>query len=123
MGVQFIKSPHGEDMVLLSRADYDELIRVAEEAAEDAADIAAYDAAVAEGIELVPVEVSQHLMKGTGLLKAYRLWRNLSQVELAERSGTSQGHISDIEGRRRKITAELAPKLAKGLDIPERWLI
>jgi antitoxin component HigA of HigAB toxin-antitoxin module len=123
MGVQFIKSPNGEDMVLLSRAEYEDLVRIAEEAAEDAADIAAYDAAMSEGIELTPVEVSQHIMQGASLLKAYRLWRNLSQVELAERSGTSQGHISDIESRRRKITPDLAPKLANALDIPERRLI
>jgi antitoxin component HigA of HigAB toxin-antitoxin module len=123
MGVQFIKSPSGEDMVLLSREQYDELIRIAEEAAEDAADVAAYDAAKAEGIEIVPMEVSRHITAGTGLLKAYRLWRSLSQVELAERSHTSQGHISDIESRRRKITPDLAPKLAAALDIPVDWLI
>ncbi|MGV3490290.1 MAG: helix-turn-helix transcriptional regulator [Devosia sp.] len=110
-------------MVLLSREDYDELVRIADEAAEDAADVAAYDAAIAEGIELTPAEVSQHIQEGAGLLKAYRLWRNLSQVELAERSGTSQGYISDIESRRRKITPDLAPKLAAALDIPVRRLI
>jgi antitoxin component HigA of HigAB toxin-antitoxin module len=123
MGVQFIKAPNGEDMVLLSRADYDELIRIAEEAVEDAADVAAYDAAMAEGIERLPIEISQNIMKGTGLLKAIRLWRNLSQIELAERSGTSQGYISDLESHRRKLTADLAPKLAAALDVPLRWLI
>lgn len=123
MGVQFIKSPNGEDMVLLSREEYDELVRIADEAAEDAADVAAYDAAMAEGIELTPIEVTQHIREGAGLLKAYRLWRNLSQVELAERSGTSQGHISDIESRRRTITPDLATKLAAALDIPVRRLI
>lgn len=126
MGVQFIKSPGGEDLVLLSRARYDELIRIAEQAAEvaeDAADIAAYDAALAEGVVQTPPEVSRHIMEGTGLLKAYRLWRGLSQVELAERSDTSQGHISDIESRRRKITEDLAPRLAKALDIPPHWLV
>ncbi len=78
---------------------------------------------MAEGIELTPHEVSRHMAEGASLLKAYRLWRNLSQVELAERSGTSQGHISDIEGRRRKMTPDLAPKLAAALDIPVRRLI
>ena len=123
MGVQFIKTPGGEDLVLLSRADYDELVRQAQDAAEDAADIAAFDDAMAQPTDSLPAEVSGHILQGAGLLKALRLWRNLSQVELADRSGTSQGHVSDIESRRRKITADLAPRLAAALDVPERWLI
>lgn len=128
MGIQFIKTPSGDEMVVLPKAEYDELIRIAEEAAEaaeDAADVAAYDAAMADplGLQVIPVEVSEHVTKGTGLLKAYRLWRKLGQVELAKASGTSQGFISDIENRRRKITPEVAGKLAKALDIPVHWLI
>ena len=37
---QFIKTPNGDDLVVLTKADYEELIRIAEEAAEDAADVA-----------------------------------------------------------------------------------
>jgi antitoxin component HigA of HigAB toxin-antitoxin module len=124
MSIQIIKTPNGDEMVVIPKADYDELVRVADAAAEDAADVAAYDAAMAElsGLHPVPVEVSRLIMKGTALLKAYRLWRNLNQVELAERAGTSQGHISDIENRRRNITPDLAPRLAAALDIPVHWL-
>lgn len=124
MSIQIIKTPSGEEMVVIPKADYDELVRIADEAAEDAADVAAYDAAMADssGAQPIPVEVSRLVMKGTGLLKAYRLWRNLSQVELAERASTSQGHISDIENRRRNITPDLAPKLATALDVPVDWL-
>lgn len=128
MGVQLIRTPNGDEMIVLPKAEYEELIRIAEaaaEIAEDAADVAAYDAAMADplGSQPLPVEVSHHILKGAGTLKAFRLWRNLSQVDLAERSGTSQGYISDLESRRRKITPDLAPKLATALDIPEHWLI
>lgn len=118
---QFIKSPSGDELVVLPRAEYDELVRIA----EDAADVAIYDARKADmrGSEPIPLEVSRHVLKGTGLLKAFRLWRGLSQTELAERSGTSQGYISDIESRRRKLTEDTATRLAATLDIPDNWLI
>ena len=38
--IQIIKTPAGEEMVLLSRADYEALVTLAEEAMEDAADVA-----------------------------------------------------------------------------------
>ena len=121
---QFIKTPNGEDLVILSRADYEELIRVAEEAEEDAADVAIYDARKADpvGSERMPVEISQAMLKGAGLLKAIRLWRKLGQVELADAIGTSQGFVSDLENHRRKITGDIARKLAAALDVPEHWL-
>lgn len=124
MGVQFIKTPSGEEMAVLPRAEYEALLRAVAEAEEDAADIAAYDAAKADaaGSERLPFEVSQAVLKGTGLLKALRLWRGKGQVELAHEIATSQGFLSDLESGRRKITGDVARKLATALDIPESWL-
>lgn len=123
MGVQFIKSPGGEDLVLLSRTDYDELVRLANDAQEDAADLAAFDEAMSQPFDALPVEVSQHILQGTGLLKALRLWRGLKEAQLAELSGMSLDKVLDIESRRLQISVELAPGLAAALDVPERWLI
>ena len=44
---QMIITPMGEELVLLSRVEYDRLAALATEAEEDAADVAAYDAAMA----------------------------------------------------------------------------
>jgi DNA-binding XRE family transcriptional regulator len=124
MGVQFIKSPNGDELAVLPRGEYEALVHAAEELAEDAADVAAYDAAIADelGRQPLPADLSQLILKGNGLLKSLRLWRNLGQVELATAIGTSQGFISDLENRRRNITPEIAGKLAKALDVPEHWL-
>jgi antitoxin component HigA of HigAB toxin-antitoxin module len=124
MGVQFIKSPSGDELAILPRSEYEALIHAAEELAEDAADVAAYDAAMADelGRQPLPADLSQLILKGNGLLKSLRLWRNLGQVELAEATGTSQGFISDLETNRRKVTGDMAKKLAKALDVPEHWL-
>lgn len=125
MTVQIIKAPSGEELVVLPRAEYEALIRAAEEALEDAADVAAYDAAMADphGFEPMPSEVMDHMRQGAGLLKAIRLWRGVSQVELARKAKLSQGFLSDLENRRRKRTPDVARKLARALDVPEHWLI
>jgi ribosome-binding protein aMBF1 (putative translation factor) len=122
---QFIKTPNGDDLVVLTKADYEELIRIAEEAAEDAADVAAYDAAKAASANARPVprEVSRLVQKGDTILKAVRIWRDIGQVKLADDIGSSQGFISDLENRRRKLTPEVAEKLAVALDVPLDWLI
>jgi hypothetical protein len=125
MGAQFIKTPGGEDLAVLPRSEYEALVGALEEAEEDLADIAAYDAAKADtlGSEPLPVAVSQHVMKGSSLLKSLRLWRGLSQAEVASRAGLSQGFLSDLENRRRKRTPEVGRKLAKALDVPLHWLV
>jgi hypothetical protein len=125
MGAQFIKTPDGEDLAVLPRSEYEALIQALEDAEEDLADIAAYDAAKADtlGSEPLPVEVSQYVMKGNGLVKSLRLWRKLSQAVVASRAGISQGFLSDIENRRRKRTSEVSRKLSKALKIPEHWLV
>lgn len=126
MGAQIIKVPSGEDMVVLPRSEYEALIQSAEEAAEDAADVAAYDAAMADplGLELMPQPITDAMLKQhVSLLKAIRLWRELGQQEVAASAEISQGFLSDLENRKRKITPDIARRLAKALDIPERWLI
>lgn len=122
---QFIRTPNGDELVVLSRSHYEELLRMAAEAAEDAADVAAYDAAktASLGAGLVPVEVSRQVQKGESILKALRSWRGIGQVELAQAIGTSQGFVSDLENRRRTLTASMAPRLARALDVPLNWLI
>ena len=124
MGVQFIKTPAGEDLAILPREEYEALVEAAEEAAEDNADVAAYDAALADkaGMSPLPFEVSQAMLKGASLLKALRLWRDETQLHLAHVTGTSQGLISDLENRRREITDEMARRLAKALNVPATWL-
>jgi hypothetical protein len=124
MGVQIITAPNGEEMVVLSKSEYDALVDAANEAAEDAADIAAFDAAMADlpGRDPLPHQVSQSMLKGDSLLKALRQWRDVGQVKLAYDIGTSQGFISDLENRRRKLTEDVATRIAAALDIPRHWL-
>jgi DNA-binding XRE family transcriptional regulator len=121
---QIIKTPNGEEMVILPRAEYEALVRAADQAAEDAADIAIYDARKAEmqGTEPFPAELSMAILRGESRLKALRKWRELTQSELAEQTGLTQGFLSDLEARRRTPSAETAAKLSEALAVPLDWV-
>jgi DNA-binding XRE family transcriptional regulator len=125
--VQIVKTPSGDEMVVIPKAEYDELLRLATEAAEDAADVAAYDAAMAEIAadpdSRLPVEISGFLLKGDRLLTAIRKWRGLTQVEVSTAAGIAQGYLSDLEAGRRHGSLETLRSLAKAMDVPESWLV
>lgn len=124
---QMITTPAGEELVLLSRAEYERLTALAAEADEGAADVAAYDAVIAEiasGRDSpLPIEVSALLLRGSSLVTAIRKWRGMKQTDLAERASLSQGYLSDLESGRRKGAVETLHAIAKALDVPANWLV
>jgi DNA-binding XRE family transcriptional regulator len=125
--VQIVKTPSGDEMVVIPKAEYDALLRLATEAAEDAADVAAYDAAMAEIAadpdSRLPGEISGFMLKGDRLLAAIRKWRGLTQVEVSAAAGIAQGYLSDLEAGRRHGSLETLRSLAKAMDVPESWLV
>ena len=123
--IQIIKTPAGEEMVLLSRADYEALVTLADEAMEDAADVAIYDERKAElgGKSALPATVSLAILQGDNRFKALRKWRGKSQSEIADGAEVGQGYLSDIEAGRRSPSREAAARLAKALDVPLDWIV
>lgn len=123
---KFIQTDSAE-LVLLTREEYDELLALAEEAEEDAFDIAIYDARKAEiaseGNSHLPQEVSAMVLRGDRLIKALRKWKGLTQLELVKRTGLAQGYLSDLESGRRIGTNETLKMIAEKLDIEPSWLI
>jgi Helix-turn-helix domain len=121
---QIIRSPSGEEMVVIPRKEYDRLVAAAYD--EDADDVAIYDARKRELTgdpdALLPAPVSQSILKGLSLLKALRHWRGLSQSVLAANAGIGQGYLSDLENRRRSGTPETLERLARALDVPVKWI-
>jgi len=124
--VQIIKTPSGEELVVLPRAEFDRLAALAADAEEDAADVAAYDAAKAEfaasGDAVLPAELSALLLKAKSRLAAVRKWRGLSQEDLAAKVGVQQGYISDLETKRRAGLPATIERLAAALDVPVSWI-
>ena len=113
--VQFFKMPSGEEVAILPRAEYEALVAEASDADEDAADLAMFDARMAEASPGLSPEVSMAVLRGDSLLKAVREWRGFTQLQVAQREtiGISQGHLSDIESGRRNATERTLQELAR----------
>jgi hypothetical protein len=124
-GPQIIRTPGGEELVVLPRAEYELLLDRADHEAEDADDVAIYDirkAELAAGGVTLPPEISAAILKGESRLKAIRNWRGETQLHLNSKTGIGQGYLSDLESGRRTGTPETMAKLAQALDVPVEWL-
>jgi len=121
-GPQIIRTPGGEELVVLPRAEYEALLERADHEAEDADDVAVYDARKAAGSVVLPPEVSAAILRGESRLKAIRNWRDETQLHLSFKTGIGQGYLSDLESGRRAGTPETIAKLAQALSVPVEWL-
>jgi DNA-binding XRE family transcriptional regulator len=122
---QIIRTPAGEELVVLPRAEYEALLERADQGAEDADDVAIYDSRKAElaaGGVVLPPEVSAAILRGETRLKAIRNWRDQTQLHLSFKTGISQGYLSDLESGRRTGTSDTIAKLAQALNVPVEWL-
>jgi DNA-binding XRE family transcriptional regulator len=121
MKVQTIKTDGGDELIVMSRRDYDALLaRAGDEEAEDRMTLAI--AAEARGEATLPEPVSRDVLAGHSVLRAVRRWRGLTQSELAEATGLTQSFLSEIENRTKAGSPETLSKLAKKLDVPIGWL-
>jgi ribosome-binding protein aMBF1 (putative translation factor) len=105
------------DTVLLRRADYEALVRHAEDAA-DAMQIRAAEARVATGEdEYVPIELTKRLVAGEVPVRVWREHRGLSARALAARAGISPAYLSQIETAKKPGSFEAMAKLARALGV------
>jgi hypothetical protein len=95
MTVQTLITESGEELVVLSRRDYDALpARSGDEEAGDRMTLII--AAEARAEAPLPEVVSAAILKGDSVLKALRAWRGLTQVQLADAAGIGQGFLSEL---------------------------
>ena len=124
---KFIDAGAGNELVILTREEFDRLYRLAAEAEEDEADILMYDQRKSELTNSpnsrLPREVSAMLLRGDRLIKALRKWRGISQSQLAASTNLTQGYISDLESGRRTGTQETLKLIALKLDIDLSWVV
>lgn len=106
-----------DDTVLLKRADYEALVRQAEDAA-DAAQIRATEARVAAGEdEYVPVALTKRLMAGEIPVRVWREHRGLSARAVASRAGISTAYLSQIETGKKPGSFDAMAKVARALGV------
>lgn len=117
MNVQIIKTPHGEEMAVLPKADYDKLI----EALEDQEDIAAarsFREKLAAGEEeLIPSEFVNRMIDGESKIRVWRDYRGMTAKALADAAGISAPYLSQIESGVREGSLDAMKKIADALRI------
>ncbi len=105
------------EMVSIPRAEYDRL----RAAAEDLADLQAYDrakAALASGEEeLISAAYANRLLNGDSPLRVYRDLRGLTQAGLALRAGVNRVTVAEIETGRKQGSIATLRKLAEALGV------
>lgn len=107
------------EMITIPRDEY-EVLRAA---AEDLADIEAYDRAMAEREPGMPHEVLTRLIEGENPVRVLREWRGLSVSELARRTDVHRVQIHDIEAGRKTGSAKTLKALAGALGVSVDELI
>jgi ribosome-binding protein aMBF1 (putative translation factor) len=108
------KTPTGEDIVILSRKEYDRLLLAAN---EDASDARAAKRAIARDEEILTETELDELLSAKSSLSFWRKRRGLTQAELAKRADIAQGFLSEIEGGRKKGDVAVLQRIAAALEI------
>jgi DNA-binding XRE family transcriptional regulator len=111
------KTPKGDDIVILARKEYDQLIAAA---GEDAADAEAARRALdrrKRGEHSLTSAEMDGLLAAKTPLAFYRKRAGLTQARLAERAGIAQGFLSEIEAGRKSGDVQTLRKIADLLKI------
>jgi len=117
MKVQTIRSPKGEEMVVVSRAEFEHLRELAEDRldAEAAKTILKRIAAGEE--EIVPQVVADRLFKGENPIRVWREHRGMTQTRLAAQAGIQPAYLSQIESGGRNGSIATLRALVRALKI------
>lgn len=107
---QIITSPSGEELVVLPRSDYEDLV--------DALAARKVETALAAGREeLLSAEEAAALLGAPVPLAFWRKKRGKTQSQLAAEVGVSQNFLSDLERGKAKGEVTLYAKLAQRLGV------
>ncbi len=116
MSISFT-TPNGDEMVILPRAEYDQLV----EASEMTQDVAAFDrfkAQLAAGEEeSVPAEFAKRILDGENPLRVWRHYRKCSAQNLAAQVGISGAYLSEIETGKKDGSLSVMKRIADILKV------
>lgn len=113
---RYINNPEGQpEFIILPIAEYENLLMKASPFEDDLSEWEDIQIEPNEdGAELVPNDVVNIMFEqDISLLAAWRVYRNLSQADVAERTGLTQSAISQAERKGSKPQKKNREKLAK----------
>lgn len=128
MKPQTIKTDLGENLVVITEREYLALrARAGDEDAEDEMTViiaAERQRDLDEGRDVIlPEWFATAAMKGDGsILRGLRKHRGLSQAQVAEAAGITQGYYSDVERGGAVPTVELLDRISHALDLDPGWM-
>jgi DNA-binding XRE family transcriptional regulator len=108
------KSPKGDDIVILSRKEYDQLVVAAN---EDAADATVARKAIARNEETLTEAEMDELLATRTPLAFWRKKRCLTQAQLANTTGIAQGFLSEIEAGHKTGAVDALRRIASALEV------
>jgi ribosome-binding protein aMBF1 (putative translation factor) len=108
------KSPKGDDIVILSRKEYDRLLAAAD---EDVIDAAIAKKAIARNEEMLSETEVDELLAARTPLAFWRKKRGLTQTDLAKAAGIAQGFLSEIESGLKTGDVTVLQRIAIALEI------
>ena len=99
----------GENFVVLSEEDYEDLI--------DALEASQAMARIAAGEETWPMELIVALHETDSRIRTYRQYRGMTMMELAKAAGISQPHLSNIENGKKTGSVDVLKRIATVLKV------
>jgi ribosome-binding protein aMBF1 (putative translation factor) len=108
------KSPKGDDIVILSRKEYDRLLVAAN---EDVADALVAKKAIARNEEALSEAEVDELIAAKTPLAFWRKKRGLTQTDLAKAADIAQGFLSEIESGLKTGDVTVLQRIAVALEI------
>lgn len=106
----------GQQMVLLTKAEFERLQEAAENYADICASVAAQERA-ASGEEYIPGELLDRIFAGESALKVWREYRGLTQEQLAAKVGKQGSWLAKIENGKLEGGIQVWRKLAAALEV------
>ncbi len=117
MTAQPIRATVEGETVTMPRAEFERLVALL----EDAADVAAFDAAqrrlASGGDELVPAAIADRLIAGENPVRVWRAHRGLAGKDLAAQAGISAPYLAQIEAGQREPSLAVLKALAAALNV------
>jgi ribosome-binding protein aMBF1 (putative translation factor) len=108
------KSPKGDDIVILSRKEYDQLLVAAK---EDVVDAAIASKAIARNEETLSEAEMDELLAARTPLAFWRKKRGMTQTDLAKAAEIAQGFLSEIESGLKTGDVTVLQRIAIALEI------
>ena len=108
------KSPKGDDIVILSRKEYDRLLVAAN---EDVIDATIARKAIARNEETLSEAEMDELLAARTPLAFWRKKRGLTQADLAKTAKIAQGFLSEIENGLKTGDVTVLQRIAIALEI------